>query len=103
MHAEKDTPEGDRLDVLVTLVKTEEAERHPIEAPAPISAIELRMDQLGLARTDLEALIKHGGRVSEIIDRRRPLTLRMIRRLSAALDIPADILIQEYPADRSAA
>ena len=103
MHAERDTPEGDRLDVLVTLVQAYEAEHHPIEAPDPVAAIEFRMEQLGLTRADLEGLIGPSGRVAEVLNRKRPLTLRMIRRLSAALDIPAEILIQEYPTGRSAA
>ena len=85
MHAGRDTPEGDRLDVLATLVQAYEAEHHPIEAPDPIAAVEFRMEQLGLTRADLEGLIGPSGRVAEI------------------LNIPADILIQEYPTGRSAA
>ena len=103
MRAGKDTPEDDRLDVLVTLVQAYETVHHPIEAPGPMSAIEFRVEQLGLTRADLERLIGSSGRVSEVLNRRRRLTLRMIRRLSAALDIPADVLIQECPTDRSAA
>jgi HTH-type transcriptional regulator/antitoxin HigA len=101
-NAEPGTPEGDRVDVLVTLIEAYEARHYPIPAPDPIAAIEFMMQQKGLSRRDLESAIGSRGRVSEILTRRRPLTLPMVRELSALLDIPADILIQPYET-RSAA
>jgi HTH-type transcriptional regulator/antitoxin HigA len=84
------TPEGDRLDVLVTLVDAYEAVRHPIDPPDPISAIEFRMEQLGLTVTDLAPIIGSAAEVSEVLGRHRPLSLDMIRRLHEHLDIAAD-------------
>jgi HTH-type transcriptional regulator / antitoxin HigA len=97
MHAEPGTPEGDRLDVLVTLIEAYEARHWPIPAPDPIEAIQVRMEQKNLRNRDLEPMIGSRGRVSEVLTRKRALTLPMIRRLSKALDIRADILIQEVP------
>ncbi|PIE83571.1 MAG: transcriptional regulator [Candidatus Contendobacter odensis] len=96
MDAQPDTPEGDRLDVLSTLVEAYEAQHYPIEEPDPIEAIKHRMEALGLERKDLEPFIGGRGRVAEILARKRPLTLAMIRRLSAGMHIPADVLIQPY-------
>ncbi len=95
MGARKGSPEGDRLDVLATLVEAYEERRFPIEAPDPIEAIQFRMEQMGLTRKDLEPILGSRARVSEILNRKRPLTLPMIRRLAADLKIPADVLIQE--------
>lgn len=97
MSAAADSPEGERLDLLVTLVEAYEARHHPIEAPDPIELIKFVMEQRGLERADLEPLIGSRGRVSEILSRKRALTLEMIRRLHAALGVPADALIQPYP------
>jgi HTH-type transcriptional regulator / antitoxin HigA len=94
----KATAAADRLDVLVTLVHDYEARHYPIEPPDPIEAIKFRMEQAGLARRDLEAAIGGNGRVSEILNRRRPLTLQMIRRLHDLFGIPAESLIREYDA-----
>lgn len=94
MDAEPGTPEGDRLDVLVTLVETYEAKHWRIDPPDPIEAIKLRMQQRGLSRRDLERVLGSKSRVSEILNRKRPLTLEMIRRLHATLGIPAESLIQ---------
>lgn len=91
------TPEADELDVLATLVQSYEAEHHPIPQPDPIEAIEYHMERLGLTRKGLEAYIGSPSRVSEILNRKRPLTLHMIRNLSAGLDIPLDILTRAYP------
>lgn len=91
--AEENTPEDDRLDVLITLVEAYEEEHYPVPPPDPIEAIKFRLDQQGLTRKDLEPLIGRRGRVAEVLNRKRPLTLPMIRRLNAALKIPADILI----------
>lgn len=96
MDAEKDTPDGDRLDILVTLVEAYEAKHYPIGEPDPIEAILHRMDALGITRKDLESLLGTRGRVSEVLGRKRPLTMTMIRNLTQALHIPADILIQPY-------
>lgn len=96
MDAEMGTPEGDRLDVLATLVEAYEAAHMPIEAPDPIAAIEFMMGQKQLGRRDLEPAIGSRARVAEVLNRRRALTLPMIRRLSRLLDIPADVLIQPY-------
>lgn len=101
MDAAPGTPEGDRLDVLVTLVEAYEARHWPIEAPDPIDAIHIRMEQKHLRRRDLEPMIGSRGRVSEVLSRKRALTLPMIRRLSKGLDLRADVLIQEVrPAQR---
>ena len=100
--AEPGTPEGDRVDVLVTLIEAYEAKRFPIPAPDPIAAIEFMMEQKGLSRRDLEPSIGSRGRVSEVLTRKRPLTLPMVRKLSALLQIPTDVLVQPYET-RSAA
>ena len=97
--AEPGTPEGDRLDVLATLVEAYEARVHPLPPPDPISAIEYHMESRGLSPRDLEPYIGSRSRVWEILKRKRPLTLNMIRRLSGALGIPAGILVQEYQLD----
>jgi len=89
MDAEPDTPEGDRLDVLATLVEAWEEKHVPIEEPDPIEAIRHRMEALGMNRKELEALIGGRSRVSEVLNRKRPLSLTMIRRLSETLRIPA--------------
>jgi HTH-type transcriptional regulator/antitoxin HigA len=92
--AKPDTPEGDKLDVLITLVEAYEAKHHPIASPDPIEAILFRMEQAGLDRKDLEPYIGHSGRVSEVLNRKRPLTLEMIRKLWKGLHIPLESLIQ---------
>jgi HTH-type transcriptional regulator/antitoxin HigA len=94
MDAGPDTPEGDRLDILVTLVEAYEAKYWRIDPPDPIEAIKLRMQQRGLSRRDLEKVLGSKSRVSEVLNRKRPLTLEMIRRLHTTLGIPAESLIQ---------
>jgi HTH-type transcriptional regulator / antitoxin HigA len=101
-RAEPGTSAGDRLDVIVTLIEAYEAQHHPIPAPDPIAAIEFMMEQKGLSRRDLEPAIGSRGRVSEVLTRKRPLTLPMVRALSALLDIPADVLIQPYETQSAA-
>jgi len=96
MDAKPDTPAGDRLDVLATLVEAYETTHIPIEAPDPISAVLFMMEQKQLSRRDLEPAIGSRARVAEVLNRRRALTLPMIRALSRLLDIPADVLIQPY-------
>jgi HTH-type transcriptional regulator / antitoxin HigA len=98
-----DTPEYDRLDLLSTLVETYEKVHHPIEAPDPIEAILYYMDTRGLTRRDLEPCLGSRARVSEILSRKRSLTLEMIRKLNKELGIPAEILIQSYDAIRTPA
>jgi HTH-type transcriptional regulator/antitoxin HigA len=92
---EPGTPEGDRLDILVTLVKAYEARHFPIGAPDPIEAIKFRMEQGGLTVKDLEPIIGRSNRVYEVLNRKRPLTLAMIRRLHRSLGISAEVLIAE--------
>ncbi len=103
MAAQPGTPEGDRLDVLATLVEAWEAEHHAIEAPDPIALIRFVMEQRGLDRADLRPMIGERGRVSEILSRRRPLTLPMIRKLQAGLGLPAEVLVRPYPLNTRAA
>ena len=90
MDAEPGTPRGDRLDVLVTLVESYEQQRWSIEAPDPIDAIRIRMAERGLSRRDLEGILGSSGRVSEILNRKRSLTVEMMRRLHVELGIPAE-------------
>ncbi len=101
MDAEPDTPEGDRLDVLTTLVADWEENHHAIEEPDPIEAIVHRMEALGLERKDLEPMIGTRARVSEVLGRKRPLTIKMIRRLNKELRISADVLIRAYDVEES--
>lgn len=89
------TPDGDRLDILVTLVQAFEAKHAPIGAPDPVEAIKFRMEQSGLSVKDLEPMIGKSNRVYEVLNRKRPLTLAMIRRLHSSLGIPAEVLIAE--------
>jgi HTH-type transcriptional regulator/antitoxin HigA len=95
--AAPDTPEGDELDVLATLVDAYEAKHHAMDTPDPVSAIQFRMEQLGLKRKDLEPLIGSRARVSEVLSRKRRLTLDMIRRVKSGLGISADLLIGSAP------
>ena len=92
--AEPGTPDGDRFEVLFTLVEAYEEKQYPILPPDPVEAIKYYMDSRGLDRRDLEQYIGPSGRVSEVLSRKRPLTLAMIRKLNAGLGIPAEILIQ---------
>lgn len=95
-EAKRDTPESDRLELLSILVEAFEREHYPIPLPDPIAAIEHCMESRGLTRRDLEPFIGSRARVSEVLARRRSLTLSMIRRLSVGLRIPTDVLIQPY-------
>lgn len=92
--AAPDTPEGDELDILATLADAWEARNHPIDPPEPITAIQFRMEQQGLTRSDLEPMIGSRARVSEILTGKRKLTIEMIRRLRSGLGISADLLIE---------
>ena len=94
MTARRNTPAGDRLDVLVTLVEAWERKHFPIGLPDPVDAIKYHMDQKGLQPRDLIPFIGGRNRVHEVLNRRRPLTLRMIWRLHEGLGIPAESLIK---------
>jgi len=96
MTAQAGTPEGDRLDVLVTLVEAYERVHYPIEGPDPIELIKFVMEQRGLDRKDLQPMIGGRNRVAEVLNRKRGLSLAMIRKLHAGLDIPASALVAEY-------
>jgi HTH-type transcriptional regulator/antitoxin HigA len=97
------TSEGDRLDVLTTLIEVYEAQHYPMDPPDPIEAINFRMEQMGISRKELIPLIGTRGRVSEILGRKRGLSIEMIRRLHEALGISADVLIKPTVADQAAA
>ena len=94
MTAKRNTPEGDRLDILVTLVEAWEQKHYPLDLPDPVEAIKFHMDQKGLDPRDLIPFIGSRNRVHEVLNRRRPLTLKMIRRLHEGLGIPAESLIK---------
>lgn len=101
MHAEADTPQGDRLDVLVTLVEAYEARHFPLDLPDPVEAIKFAMEQKGLTVKDLEPMIGRSNRVHEILNHKRPLTLKMIWRLHKGLGIPAENLIRQLDEGRA--
>lgn len=88
------TAEGDRLDVLATLIDAYESEHHPIDPPDPIEAIKFRMEQQGLTRKDLEGILGSRTRIAEVLNRRRGLSINMIRRLHDKLGISAETLIR---------
>ena len=102
-NAAPNTPESDRLDVLSTLVEAYEKVHFPIAIPDPIAAIQYYMDARGWSGSDLEQCIGSRDRVSEILSRKRSLTLEMIRRLNQELGIPAEILIQPYQSIQTSA
>jgi HTH-type transcriptional regulator / antitoxin HigA len=91
--AKPGTPDGDVLDVLLVLTENYEAQHHPIDPPDPVEAIKFRMEQMNLSRKDLEPLIGSRGRVAEVINRRRALSLEMIRKLHRKLHIPLESLV----------
>jgi HTH-type transcriptional regulator/antitoxin HigA len=93
MSAKAGTPEGDELDVLVTLVCAYEEKHFPMDPPDPLMAIQFRMEQQGLTRKDLEPMIGSRARVSEVLTGKRRLTLPMIRRVRDGLGISADVLV----------
>jgi HTH-type transcriptional regulator/antitoxin HigA len=98
---EPDTSVGNHLEVLVTLVEAYEAKHYPMTLPDPIEAIKNRMEDLELTRKDLEPLIGSRGRVSEILNRKRLLTITMIRKLHEVLHIPLEVLAQPYDIEES--
>ncbi len=99
--AKAGTTEGDRLDVLATLVDAYETEHYPMDPPDPVEAIKFRMEQQGLTRRDLEEIIGTRTRIAEVLNRKRGLSIAMIRRLHERLGISADVLIR--PSRKSAA
>ncbi len=98
--ASPNTPQGDKLEVLAILVEAHEGKQYSIPAPDPIAAVRYFMESRGLTRKDLEPFIGNRARVSEVLNRKRPLTLRMIQRLHKTLGIPAEMLLKPYPVSR---
>jgi HTH-type transcriptional regulator / antitoxin HigA len=90
------TPEGDELEILGILIDKYESTHYPVDFPDPIEAIKFRMEQLGYNQADLVNVIGFKSRVSEIMNRKRKLSLEMIRKLNSSLSIPTDVLIREY-------
>jgi len=102
MTAEADSPDGERLDVLVTLVAAYENKHYRFELPDPVEAIKFRMEQKGMTPKDLVPMIGRINRVYEVLSRKRPLTLAMIQRLHGELGIPAESLIKQPDRRRAA-
>jgi len=94
MSAEMNTSEGDHLDILVTLVEAYERKHFPMDLPDPVEAIKFRMDQMNLHPKDLEPMIGRRNRVYEILNRKRPLTMKMVWQLHTGLGIPAESLVR---------
>ena len=90
------TPEGDEAEILAILVDEYERKHHPIEAPDPIEAIKIRMEELGLRQVDLVGEIGGKSRVSDIINKKRKLTIENVRKLSQRLNLSANLLINDY-------
>lgn len=97
MTSRAGTADGDRLDILSTLVEAYEAQHHVIDAPDPIALVQFAIEQRGLTRTALEPMIGTRGRVSEVLTRQLSLSLTMIRKLKVGLNLPADALVKSYP------
>lgn len=95
MRAEPNTPEGEKLDILVTLIEAYERKHFPFDLPDSVEAIKFEMEQKGLTIKDLEPMIGKSNRVYEVLNRKRPLTLRMIQKLHQQLGIPAESLIKQ--------
>ncbi|MDR3390877.1 MAG: transcriptional regulator [Sulfuriferula sp.] len=92
-QAQDGTPEADEMEILVTLIETYENKHYPINAADPVDAIKFRMEQQGLTQKDLEPYIGSSGRVSEVLNRKRGLSLQMIKRLHDGLHIPYESLL----------
>jgi len=95
-EAKADSQEGEELEILSVLIEHYENKYFPIELPDPVEAIKFRMEQMNLKQKDLASLIGFKSRVSEVLNRKRKLNLEMIRKLSRSLNIPTDVLIQDY-------
>src|SRR5438876_682451 len=91
---EPDSVDGERFEILLTLIEAYEAKHFPIDLPDPVEAIKFRMEQAGLTPKDLESMIGQRNRVYEVLNRKRPLTLKMIRNLHTQLNIPAESLLK---------
>jgi len=91
--AKKDTPAGDEFDLIVTLVEAYEMKHFPIAPPDPVDAILFRMEQMGMTKTDMAKYLGSQSRVSEVLSRKRKLTLKMVKSLYKGLKIPAEILL----------
>jgi HTH-type transcriptional regulator/antitoxin HigA len=100
--AKSGTRDGDRLDVLATLIDAYEAKHYPMDPPDPIEAIRFRMEQQGITRKDLEPLIGTRARVAEVLNRKRSLSIEMIRKLHLKLGISAEVLIQPTRHEKAA-
>jgi len=100
--AKSGTPDGDQLEVLATLIEAYEDRHYPMDPPDPIEAIKFRMEQQGLTRRDLEPLIGTRTRVAEVLNRRRGLSIEMIRRLHKVLGISAEVLIRPSRRNKAA-
>ena len=96
MDAKKNTADADELDILATLVEAYEEKHFPIESPDPIAAIEHCMEALGFTRKDLEPLLGSKSRVSEVLNKKRKLSMDMVRNLNEKMGIPAQALIKDY-------
>lgn len=94
--AKKGTDKGDELEILSILIDKYESENFPIGMPDPIEAIKFRMEQMGMKQKDLAEVVGFKSRVSEILNKKRKLTLEMIRKISFSLHIPTEVLVQEY-------
>lgn len=94
--AKKGTEQGDELEILSILIDNYENENFPIGMPDPIEAIKFRMEQMGMKQKDLAEVVGFKSRVSEILNRKRKLTLEMIRKLNTTLRIPTEVLVQDY-------
>ena len=94
--AKKGTNEGDELEILSILIDRYENENFPIGMPDPIEAIKFRMEQMGMKQKDLAEVVGFKSRVSEILSKKRKLTLGMIRKLNSTLHIPTEVLVQDY-------
>lgn len=95
-EAKKGTEQGDELEILSILIDNYENEHFPIGMPDPIEAIKFRMEQMGMKQKDLAEIFGFKSRVSEILNKKRKLTLEMIRKLNTTLNIPTEVLIQDY-------
>lgn len=94
--AKPNTPQGDELEIIITLAHSFEDHYFPIESPDPIEAIKFRMDQQGLVDADLVPYLGQRSRVSEVLNKKRKLSITMIRKLNQGLNIPLNCLISEY-------
>jgi len=100
--ARSGTPDGDRLDIMATLIDAWEATHHPMDPPDPIESIRFRMEQQGLSRKDLEPIFGSRNRTSEVLNRRRGLSIEMIRQLHTRLGISAEVLIRPSRREQAA-